>query len=287
MAYLDDDFQGYAIGASAPFGSWLVSPGSFALPGIVAGGSIIPGTDRHLDSGLGGLVYNGAGYLSSFSIYAGLFLAGQPAFSQTSFVCANGPNLGGFTFNIFSLAVEADSTITMRDGLNVLLGNSKDQFFPFFQWNFIQVSVTLSKITVSGVDYVHIFANVFVNGQLALNVDKTTGIDVSNLANPGFAQVNQFTIGGGQFAAYTLDTYSAAVNYPHPGSPKALAYQGPIEINILPSNGKLRVHQAPIEIDILPSTTKLRVFQCVIEVDITEAQGFRGDYIHRRHYPGD
>jgi hypothetical protein len=110
---------------------------------------------------------------------------------------------------------------------------------------------------------------------------------LSAVLSGGTAAVNRFQLTGGELAAYTLTSLQAVVTYPHAGTPKMLAYQAPIEVDLLPDSGNVKIFQTAVEADLLPDSAKIRILQAVIEVDLLQKQGQRADYIHRRHFPGD
>jgi hypothetical protein len=281
MAYLDDDFQSYAIGSTLPFGSWIADPSATGAS-IVAGGSGIPGTDRHLSVNLSTVAYVHASYLSSFSQYVGLKLASALSFGQPSMTFANGPNGSGNTTTLLTLKVEADSTISAYDGSNALLKNSGDKWVNFNVWNFLQINVTLSDVA----GQVHILFELGLNGESAMTFDLDTSIAIANLTH-ATSEVNRFRLTGGRFAAYTLDTLSAIAAYPHAGTPNVIAYQAIAAVDTVPDDAAIEILQAVTEIDTLPNTAKLTVLQTIVELDFIQLQGLRAEYIRRRHFPGD
>lgn len=270
MALFDDDFQGYTIGTVFPQGGWVNDPTAFTRE-IKAGPSTVAGTDRYLEIFLGGLApdYTTIGYHSSFSLYTSLKLLSELPFGGSSFGFTNGPNAGGFSFTLFTIKVENDSTITVYAGGGQVLGNSGDRLFNFYAWNFLQIDCQLTDVTVLGVDYVHINLQLYLNGVQAISFSTTTNIAVAGLKN-ATSEVNHFTLLGGHWGAYTLDTYAGGLTYPHPGSPDAVIYQAPIEVDELPDDAELTVTQAAIEVDELPDTAELTITQAVIEVDLRE-----------------
>jgi hypothetical protein len=285
MAILDDDFQGYAIGTSLPFGSWI---GSGFADSIVSepGGTGIPGTDRAFNLFLGQAEYVNASYLSSFSQFISVKL-GDSQNTQTTLGFANGPNGSGHTFTLLSLRIEPDSTITaVCTASGEILANSGDLWFRFGTYNFFQVNVILSDVLVSGVLNVNIECHVALNGVEVLSFNTTVNMAVSSLTN-GTAEVNRFDLLGGTYGAYMLDTLQPIVTYPHGGTPDAQAFQAVVEVDELLDSGVLDAYQAVVEVDVLPDTAELIVYQMVIEVDVLQKQGIRADYIHRRHFPGD
>lgn len=287
MAYLDDDFQGYSIGANVPFGSWILDPGAF-LAQIVAGGSGIPTTDRSLAVQLGRIAYVHGSYLSSFTEFCDLLLGANLNSSQVPFEFSNGPNGGGITSTLLQIRIETDGTISaVCPQSGELLANSNDAVLRFYTFNFFQINVTLSDVAVAGVNHVNIAGEVAIDGVSVLTFNATTAVLSSGLTN-GTAEVNRFQLSGGQYGAFTLDTLQAIVSYPHAGSPSLIAYQAPIEVDQLLDSGVLDVFQSVLEVDELPDSANVRVIQAVLEVDLKFAPGAnRPEYIHRRHFPGD
>lgn len=262
-AYLDDDFQGYAIGTNPPFGSFAGS-GFFAQIVSEPGGTGIPGTDRSLQIILATVEFVNGAYLTQFTQFLSLYLTGPLTFNGWSYAISNGPGANG-TFEILHLKVENDSTISLYQG-GTLLANSGDKWFNFYSWNFLQINVTLSDVNVSGTDRVNIDFELAVNGVSVLVFNSTTPLATSVLAN-ATAEANRFQMLGGRFGAFTLDTLQPIVSYPHAGSPKARVTQAALEVDALPDTAMVRVFQSALEVDALPDTAKVRIFQAVLEID--------------------
>jgi hypothetical protein len=270
MAYLDDDFQGYSIGTSLPFGSWT---GGGFLSSIVAEaiGTGIPGTDRSLALGLATAIYNrgtgGGAFLTSFTQW----FAHRPSFDTSTHAVVtfvNGPNGGGQSFSLLDIRINPDSTLSVFcTDSNQLLAYSYDALESFEQWHFFQVNITLSDVMVSGVNKVNIQCEIALDGVSIISFNTTTSISSSGLAN-GTAEVNQFQLNNGHYGAYTLDTLQAINTYPHGGAPNAVVFQAVVEIDELPDDSEITVLQAVVEVDELPDSTQLQVFQAVVEVDI-------------------
>lgn len=277
--YLDDDFQGYSIGTNVPFGPWT---GGGLFNQIVAGGSGIPGTDRHLQIGnASGTEYSGAGYLASFSQFIALnFDQGNPALSFANGNTPVNPSV------LMTLTIESDSTISVSVGTTIL-GFSGDKLFFFRGWNFIQVNLVLTDVLVSGVNRVNLNCEIGMNGRSVITFNTTTNVSSSSLFT-GTAAVNRFQmVGAGHYAAYTLTSLQAIVTYPHGGTPDAIAFQSAIELARLPDSATLKTIQGDVEIARLPDSASLHLFQGVIELLRQTKLGNRAEYIHRRHYPGN
>jgi hypothetical protein len=257
--YLDDDFQSYAIGSNLPFGSFT-GTGS-----IVAGGNIIPATDRSFSVHLA--TYNrGIFYVNSFSQYIALKLDASPN-RQPFMNYDNGPNGSGNSFTLLQFHVEPDSTITVQCPVSgQTLANSGDGWFKFFSWNFLQINITLSDVLVAGVLKLNIQCDIGLNGVSIISFNTTTTASVANFAN-ATSEVNSVRMQDGLFGAFTWDVLSALIAYPHVGTPSAIVKQGAIELDILPNTANIDVYQGAIELDILPNTAQLRVIQAVIEMD--------------------
>ncbi len=289
-AYLDDDFQGYSIGTSVPFGSWTGS-GSFVQIFSEPGGTGIPGTDRAFGIFLATAAYDrgllAGAFLKTFSEFFSSKLSDSQNPQQlVSFV--NGPNGLGQRFSLFQVRVEPDGTVTALCPVSgEILGNSVDQLYRFYTYNFLQINVTFSDVVVGGTAKVHILCAIALNGIQVISFSTTVNVAVAQLVN-ATAEANVFQLNSGSFGAYTLDVLQPIVTYPHPGSPKAIAYQSVVEVDQLLDSGVLKAHQAVTEVDILPDTATLTVFQMVIEVDVLLSGSRRQpEYIHRRHFPGD
>lgn len=276
--YLDDDFQSYSIGTNVPFGSWT---GGGFLNQIVAGGSIIPGTDRHVQIGVASGIETVPGYLASFSQFVALrFDRGD-----TVLRFGNSDTPINPTF-LLAIHVEPDSTISAFID-TTLLGFSGDDLFFFRGWNFIQVNLVLTDVLVSGVNKVNLNCEIGMNGRSVMSFNVTTGVSSSSLFT-GTAAVNRFQfVGAGHYAAYTLTSLQAIVTYPHGGTPKAIVSQASVEVEELPDTAELSITQAAVEADLLPDTAELTISQAVIEIDTKARSGNRAEYIHRRHYPGN
>lgn len=278
----DDDFQGYSVGDTVPFGDWILDTGAFTKS-IVSGFAPTGMTQSLQLIGTVALNPTLTGYINQFSE----FCAVRKTSGGDLFSFSNGPNSFGHTFNLLRFTVESDGTVSAYIG-TTLLKNSYDGLFEFFAVNFFQLNVEFSDALVAGLIYVRIQCQVALNGTKILDFDITTNVQVVQLAN-GTSEVNHFqlTTNGANYAAFTLQNLTALVSYPHPGSPNGLVFQAVTEVDELPSNTKIRVHQAVTEVDELPSTAKIRIFQAVTEVDCKGRGGHRAEYIHRRHFPGD
>lgn len=288
MAGYDDDFQGYAIGATVPFGSWIDDPGAFTKS-IVAGFGP-DGTDRSFQ--LAGIVAVDpliTGFQTSFTE----FVAIRKTEAGQILAFSNGPNGSSHTFTLLTLQVEQDGTITAigPDGPTDILGNTGDAWFNFYASNFLQVNVTLSDVLVLGVNMVRITGEIALNGRSVMTFAETTATASGPLAT-GTAAVNRFQLAsnGANYGAFTLQSITGIVSYPHPGSPLAIATQAPIAVGLLPNTGKISIYQVPMGVDVLPNNALLQIYQMVIAVDVFELARIgrrRAEYIHRRHFPGD
>ena len=243
MAFLDDDFQSYSIGDHLPLGSWT-DAGSFTDV-IVAGGPSGATKSLQMD---GNALYT-RGYLSSFTE----FVAIRKLVTGNVVAFANGPNLSGHSFTLLSLKVEPDGTVTATcDASGQTLGNTKDKWFEFYSWNFLQINVTFSDVLdpITMITHVNIDFELALNGVSVLSFNTTTSFDVSQLA-AGTSEVNQFflTSTGAFYANYTLDTLQPIVSYPHPTSPlNCIVHQGVIEVIEEPDDSTVWVHQGVIEL---------------------------------------
>lgn len=285
MAYLDDDFQSYSIGATVPFGSWILDTGAFTKQ--IVSGFAPTGMDRSLqltgtiaiDPGLG------IGYLNSFSE----FFAVRKTSGGDLVAFANGPNAFGQIFELLRIRVENDGTVSAYI-TSTLLENSIDALFEFYAINFFHVWVVFTDSLVLGVNHVKIQCQVILNGTKVLDFNIVTGTAVTQLKNVT-SEVNRFqvTTNGANYSAFTLDVLQAITYYPHPGSPSAIAFQAVAEVDVLPNTAKIKAFQAVAEVNVLPSNAEIRIFQAVAEVDIRARPQapHRGEYIHSRHLPGD
>jgi len=270
MAYLDDDFQGYSIGTNLPFGSWT---GSGFLAQIVseANGTGIPGTDRTLSLFLASANYDRttASCLASFSEFFATKLGASTSSQQlVSFI--NGPNGSGHSFTLLQIRIEIDGTVTALDPTSgEILGNSCDKLYRFYTYNFFQVNVTFSDVTIAGVLRVHIKCDIVMNGETVISFDSDTATGALQLAN-STSEVNIFQLNSGAFGAFTLDVLTAINTYPHAGTPNLRAYQAPVEVDELLDSGVLDAIQAVTEVDVLPDSAVLVALQMVVEVDILE-----------------
>lgn len=268
MPYLDDDFQGYTVGTVLPFGSFIGSGNTKAIEAFT-GGTGVAGTDRcfHLDLGLAEYV---RGYLTTFTQYIALYYE-TTITQQLFYSVTNGPNGFGQSFTLLQLRIESDGTLTaVCPVTSEILGNSGDFFFDFYTWNFFQVNVTFSDVTVLGIDYVHIHCDVVLNGQTILSFNVTTGATIAAL-DGATSQVNHFQLLGGRYGAFTLDTLQAVPSYPHAGSPEAMVHQSVVEADALVDSGELEAIQSGVEVDVLPDSAELVAIQMVVEVDVLVA----------------
>lgn len=247
MAIYDDNFQGYAIGAQVPFGSWILD--TSAITNVIISGHAPTGMTQAYRL-FGNVVLDPTvpGYRSSFTVFVAIFKDQKGEI----LAFANGPNLTGHIFEIMAIKVEADSTLSVTGPLAEILGNSLDDWFDFNAVNFLQVNVQLSDVLVSGINHINIHCQIALNGKQVISFNTTTGAAVTDLKN-GTSEVNKFQLVAAEafYSAYTLDTLQAINAYPHLGTPSALAFQAVAEVDALPDNAKLEVIQAVAEIDVL------------------------------------
>jgi len=212
MAILDDDFQSYAIGATMPFGPFILDPAA-AIAEIVAGNGPT-GTDRALQL-QGAVTVDPAitGFQASFSE----FVAVRKTSDGEILAFSNGSNGSGHTFTLLQVKVEFDSTITALCPVSgQILGNSRDFWFDFHAVNVLQVNVTFSDVVVAGVAIVHIKGEIALNGASVISFDKDTRFPIAQLTN-GTSEVNRFQLStnGAVYGAFTLDTLQPIVTFPH------------------------------------------------------------------------
>jgi hypothetical protein len=271
MAILDDDFQSYAIGATMPFGSWIWN--GLSAPQIVSepGGTGIPGTDRSLRIFQATAEFVPLSYLASFTQWVAMRVNDSTG-AQSILSFANGPNALSQTFEILQLQIEPDSTLTATcPSSGQILANSGDLLFRFHTWNFFQINVQLSDVLVAGVAKVNIQCTVALNGTIVMTFNVTTSMGAAGLKN-ATSEVNRFQLLGGSYGAYTLDTLTAIGTYPHAGTPDAIAYQAPIEVDLLLNSGVIDAYQSAVEVDVLPDSAQVKIYQMVVEVDILALQ---------------
>jgi hypothetical protein len=94
----------------------------------------------------------------------------------------------------------------------------------------------------------------------------------TSLAGPA---VDHFQLLGGLYGAYTLDTLSPIVTFPHGGTPHIIAFEAAAEADVTPTTAKIRASGAAVEADVVPVTAKIRVNQALVEVDILNPYGWR------------
>lgn len=251
MAIEDDDFQGYSVGSSVPLGDWILDPGAFSAS--IQSGFAPTGMTQSLHLfGTVAVDPSITGFLTSFSEFVAIHKTSGGQILSFS----NGPNAFSQTFTLLTILVETDGTLTALGpgGTSEILGNSTDALFDFGAVNFLQVNVTFSDVTVSGVKHVHIACVIVLNGTTVISFGTTTGAAVTGLTN-ATSEVNRFqlTTNGADYAAFTLRSRTSVNDYPHPGTPRALAYQTAVEVDALPDDSRVVVHQAVIEVDLLPA----------------------------------
>ena len=293
MPIFEETWQTYAIGTPLPTGPWTGGSGS-----IVAGGDVVPGTDRHAQVAVGGINYVDGVYHSSFTVWLQFYPAPGIPLGILSLI-------NPITGDWIDIRLEQDGTVSAYSpvGGSILLGNSVDQWANFYSWNTIQVNVTFSIVLVGTTNYLGIDCEVALNGKAVILASVTTATTIASLS--GAFGVNTFNIARSDYGDFVLDTLTALVAYPHPGSPSGKAFQGVLEASMLPSTGNARaisgvveIEMLPstanavarhgvIEISMLPSTTNCRILHGVIELLLTLRSGIRPEYIHRRHFPGD
>lgn len=245
MAIYDDDFQSYLLGASIPFGSWILDPSAFTNV-IVAGNGPDGTTQSYRLDGTVAVDPSVTGFITSWTEFVSVWaLQGAEILNF-----ANGPNGTGHTFSIVTVKVEQDGTISVIGPDTNVIQNSIDKWFNFNSSNFLQVNVTLSDVSpgIGMPDVINIQCQIGLNGVKVIDFNYMTNTPVTDLVN-GTSQVNRFQLSGAAFySAFTLQSLIGLINYPHPGLPNALVYQSVVEIANLPDTTKVQVFQGVIEL---------------------------------------
>lgn len=266
MAIYDDNFQSYGLGAAVPFGSWILDTNAITNV-IVAGGGPTGTTQSYRLFGDVAVDPVTSGTHASFTTYVAI--KKLPNTKGTVLAFANGPNLSSHTFTLASIQVEQDATVSIVGPDADVIANSKDQWFEYNVVNFFQVNITLTDVPVGTATFVGLQCEVGLNGRQIMSVTHTSMTPTAQLIN-ATSEVNRFQLISSDafYSAYTLDSLQSMVTYPHPGAPKALAYQAMVEADVVPTTGKIRAIQAVAEADVVPTTAKLRVIQAVAECDV-------------------
>lgn len=272
MAIYDDDFQGYAIGAGAPFGSWLLNG---AVTNQIVAGSGPTGTTQSYRL-FGNVEVNPivSGTHAAFTVFCAVRkLTNTPG---PVFAFANGPNLSGHTFTLVSVQVEQDATVSVVGPDTLVIKNSIDQWFEYNVVNFFQVNVQLTDVLVLGTQMVNVNCQIGLNGREILSVNQTSATPVAQLMN-GTSEANHFQLAGSDafYSGFTLDGLQSMVSYPHVGTPKARINQAVAEVDVVPTTGRIRAMQAVAEADVVPTTSKIRVIQAVAECDVVAGPSWR------------
>lgn len=270
MAFVDDSFESYSIGATPPFGVWT-SPAPAQCVITTGGMNTGVGTSsRSLLITQGSLIYDSnPSFHTSASVFMSFFADTNKIQSGESipiFKFTNGPSGLGSFFDLMSVQMENDTTISCYHNLD-LIGNSIDAQAKLRTWNFMQINLTVSNTVVSSSTQVHVVTEIGLNGTSILSKAFDTGQQVSSLLGTT-AQFNIFNPSSTllQYDNITFDTLQAIMAHPHPGTPHARASQGVAELPLLPSSAKVTAFQGVAELPLLPSTAKINAYQGVIEL---------------------
>lgn len=256
MAIYADDFQSYAIGAVAPFGS-LTNSGFFnttivdvnALsplshpPGIFGADRCIQffGSALNLDTS--------PAYTPAVSVFFGARFHSWDENIMT---------LMSDTHELGRVYRNQDGTISIMLGATRLATSTASLFW--FDWNFFQCNFTWTDVG----GFVHIDAEIAVDGNSIVSVSYQTTITVASLTGLG---VNKYQwTNTYEFGALTIDTIKTIGDVPNPGTPLHRDTQAIIEQAQLPSSALLRATQGITEMAQLPSSAKLRATQGIIEL---------------------
>lgn len=279
MAFVDDSFESYSVGATPPFGVWT-SPNPVTCVITTGGMNTGVGTSsRSLQITNGSLVYDSnPSFKTSASVFMSFFADTtkiQNGESIPMFKFTNGPNGFGSFFDLMTVQMENDTTISCYHNLD-LIGNSIDAQAHLRTWNFIQINLTVSDTVVSSSTQVHIVTEIGLNGTSILSKSFDTGQAVSSLLGTT-AQFNIFNLTSTllQYDNVTFDTLQAIMAHPHPGTPHARASQGVAELPILPSSALVDAFQGVAELPLLPSTAKVNAYQGVIELILSNLVRWR------------
>lgn len=260
MAIYADDFQGYAIGASSPFGS-LIQTGFFAST-IVTSPTGIYGKSKCVSiPSISTLELTTIGYVSSVSIFFG---AEFPTWDNVILrLRSDGVELG-------SIRREFDGTISIYVG-STLIANSGDKSLKLNKKNWFQVNFSWNDVA----GFVFIDAAVAVDEELIVFGNISSSISSGSLTSVG---VNKYEFGEQYYLSeLTIDTPKSIGVDPNPGSPVDRTTQALIELQQVPDSTLVRVTQGIIEIEQLPNTAKVRVTQGIIELYIAKirSQGWQ------------
>jgi hypothetical protein len=280
MATFEDDFESYTIGAHPPIGGWTSPFNNPNASTIVAGGSAAAGAaSTKAISILGGSIVKD--FNPSFYSAATIFCHFFP--TQATFVSGenvnvvnllNGPNGISRYTEFIRLQLEVDTTLSCYCGTQFIC-NSGDFAVRLQSWNFLQINVEFTTVTIAGVDFLRILSlHVAIDGiEIMSKTNVDTGVQIASLLGADHTYnileflSNRMIIDNVSWNS-TLQTL---LTYPHSGSPFDKVYQGNVEIPILPDSADISVFQGIAEFPILPDNTNMRAFQGVVELILLDS----------------
>lgn len=286
--YIDEDFEGYPIGAITPFGPWIGTPG----PGEIASE---PGSKADslqvcaIEGTIATQIPVPAGIAQGFITFSYIY-GGAPGGAK---ICAitNGPwpPGGGNTFNLLYLTVEPDATLSLTNDAGFLVDSATSKFcnsglisgFSLhpntFYW--IQMNFTLTLRAVSGVQTVFVSGGASVEGVGLFNsLQQTTG---HNIVPPDGVFTGTAVTTGLSFDSSTSLFFGGAVDnitlaappnsgWPHPATPPGPNVRiSQMAIEYMYKNQKqpnVRNSQMAIEFMASPVNRKVRDSQMAIEI---------------------
>lgn len=260
MLFLDD-FEGYSLGTSFPFGSWQAFSGSVS-GGIVAGGY---GQAFQIDSGIAEWA-DVTSYRTSFTIYHFF----KTAVGDNQLIeLTHGPNAFGSFFGILLIRLEKDGTLSaIISTTNELIGNSRDHVLSFTTQNLLQINITVSDWDNLGVMQLQISCDIALNGTTIISHTLQSSLPVALFVH-ATAEINRFAVIGSRSQVidlFAIDSHTSIPAFPIVGSPAARVSSGIIETLNLPDSANILIKSGINEIVKLPDSAKIHVSSGIIEL---------------------
>ncbi len=256
MAIYTDDFQSYAVGATAPFGS-LTNFGFF--PTTIRDVTTVspPSDPQGIFGATKCIEFFGSGLelntLAAYTPAVSVFFGAKFRSWDESIM-----SFASDTHALGSIRREADGTISIYLGALRLATSTAS--LRWYNWYFFQCNFTWTNVG----GFVQIDAEIAVDGVSIVSVSYITTITVASLTGLGanlYDWTNTYF-----FGALTVDIFQSIGTDPNPGTPLNRVTQTTIEQVQLPSSALLRTTQGAVEQAQLPSNALLRVTQAVIEL---------------------
>lgn len=246
MAIYHDDFEGYVLGASTPFGDFTASPNQAT---IVADNYLPAGTQAlETRNGFSEVAFTNGAAFTSGTLYVGFSV--QTAFNNGALVrFFNHTPFTASPHAVATLSLEQDGTFSLYQGARGLtsmpIATSGDVSLKLARWYWLQFNITLADVG----GFLQITYDVCLEGKTLMSgTYLSTTLTIVGLPS-GLADFDHIALSNGvHWDEFTFDTLQAANTFPNPGAPELRGSTGLIEVVEALDSAKIRFSCGLIEL---------------------------------------